>query len=62
TEPRELTFHWKDVLGLTPKKPLTFNLQPVEDEAPRIVARRDSLEQVVLDSELVVFELSATDD
>lgn len=62
TEPLELTFAWKDVLGLTPKTPLTLKVSPAQDEAPRLVARRDSLEQVVLVSELITFDIIAKDD
>jgi hypothetical protein len=55
-------FWWTDELGLSPREPLRLSVQPVKDEAPRIVARRESLEQVVLDTEVVVFDLSASDD
>ena len=55
-------FVWKDHDGLTPREPLVLKVKAAEDEAPRIVARRESLEQVVLDSEVVTFDLTATDD
>ena len=55
-------FTWRDTDGLTPREPLVLKVHAVEDEAPRIVARRESLEQVVLDSEVVTFEVDATDD
>lgn len=57
-----LEFQWTDELGLSPREPLKLNLQPVADAAPRIVARRESLEQVVLDTEVVTFDLIASDD
>jgi hypothetical protein len=56
------TFAWVDELGLTPREPLLLNVQPVEDAAPRVLARRESLEQVVLDTEVVTFDLNAADD
>jgi hypothetical protein len=59
---QDVTFTWKDSLGLTAKVPLVLKVQPLTDEVPRIVARRESLEQVVLESEVVVFDVSATDD
>jgi hypothetical protein len=59
---RDVKFTWKDSLGLTARVPLVLKVQPADDEAPKLVARRESLEQVVLDSEVVVFEVSATDD
>lgn len=61
-EARNVTFTWKDSLGLTAKVPLVLQVQTAEDQAPKIVARRESLEQVVLDSEVVVFEVSTSDD
>lgn len=56
------TFNWKDLDGLTPRDPLVLKVRAVEDEAPKILARRDSTEQVVLDSEVVTFDLVVSDD
>ena len=55
-------FTWRDRDGLAPREPLVLHVRAAEDEPPRIVARRDSLEQVILDSEVVTFDLNATDD
>ncbi len=55
-------FTWKDRDGLTPREPLVLKVNAVEDEAPRIVARREALEEVVLDSEVVTFDVNASDD
>jgi len=59
---RTVKFEWKDNLGLTARVPLVVKVQPAEDEAPKIAARRETQEQVVLESEVVVFEVSASDD
>ncbi len=59
---RERKFTWKDQDGLTPRDPLVLKVRALDDEAPRIIARRESLEQVVLDSEVVIFDLAASDD
>ncbi len=59
---REITLTWEDELGLRPQEPLVMTLRPIGDEAPRIVARRDSLEQVVLVTEVVGFDITASDD
>lgn len=61
-EDRERKMTWQDVEGLAPRDPFVLRVRAVEDEAPKVMARRDSLEQVVLDSEVVTFDLSATDD
>lgn len=58
----ERKFTWCDRDGLTPRDPLVLKVRAVEDEAPKILARRESLEQVVLDSEVVTFDLTARDD
>jgi hypothetical protein len=55
-------FNWTDHDGLTPHDPLVLKVKAAEDEAPTVVARRESLEEVVLDSEVVTFDLTATDD
>jgi hypothetical protein len=55
-------FNWKDHDGLTPHDPLVLKVTALEDAAPTVTARRDSLEEVVLDSEVVTFDLTATDD
>jgi hypothetical protein len=53
---------WKDRDGLTPREPLVLKINAIEDEAPRLAARRETQEQVVLDSEVVVFDLDVQDD
>lgn len=58
----EKTFNWQDRDGLTPREPLVLKVRAVEDEAPKIVARRETQEQVVLDSEVVTFDVATSDD
>ncbi|WP_395747173.1 hypothetical protein [Prosthecobacter sp.] len=53
---------WKDRDGLTPREPLVLKINAIADEAPRLAARRETQEQVVLDSEVVVFDLDVQDD
>lgn len=53
---------WQDRDGLTPREPLVLKINAIEDEAPRLAARRESQEQVVLDSEVVVFNVDVQDD
>ena len=55
-------FTWKDKDGLTPREPLILKVRAVDDAAPRIMARRESQEEVVLDSEVVTFDVTAVDD
>ena len=53
---------WKDRDGLTPREPLVLKITAIQDEAPRLAARRETQEQVVLDSEVVVFDVDVQDD
>lgn len=53
---------WRDRDGLEPREPLVLRLHAVADEAPRLSARRETPEMVVLDHEVVAFELDAEDD
>lgn len=62
TTSSESRLHWQDQDGLTPREPLILKIHAAEDEAPRITARRETVEQVVLDSEVVLFEVDAQDD
>jgi hypothetical protein len=62
TEDTQKQLMWKDRDGLTPLEPLVLKIRSVRDEAPRLAARRETLEQVVLDSEVVVFDVDAQDD
>ncbi len=61
-DPQEAVFIWQDQLGLSARAPLKLAINPTEDEAPKLVARRESMEQVVLDSEVIAFDLTASDD
>jgi hypothetical protein len=58
----EARFEWRDVDGLTPREPLVLKINAVDDEAPRLSARRETQEQVVLDSEVIAFDLTVEDD
>lgn len=53
---------WRDRDGLTPREPLVLRINAIRDEAPRLAARRESPEQVVLDSEVVSFNVDVEDD
>jgi hypothetical protein len=53
---------WQDQDGLTPREPLVLRINAIADEAPRLAARRETPEQVVLDSEVVAFDVNVEDD
>ncbi len=62
SESTQHSFTWQDADGLAARDPLTLKVQAVEDDPPRVLARRDSQEQVVLESEVIAFDLDVTDD
>ncbi|MEX2315547.1 MAG: hypothetical protein WD669_00230 [Pirellulales bacterium] len=68
TEPQPVTesaaheITWRDSLGLSGKKPLVISVKAQDDAAPSISCSDLSFEQVVLDEEVLTFEIKATDD
>lgn len=56
------TFYWEDIHGLKAKSPLELNITPVPDSAPEIFANQTSTERIVLQDEVVTFDISASDD
>ncbi|MDB6118328.1 MAG: hypothetical protein JWO08_2109 [Verrucomicrobiaceae bacterium] len=61
-ESSQHVFNWKDADGLAARDALTLKVQAVDDDPPRVLARRDSQEQVVLETEVVAFDLETSDD
>lgn len=53
---------WQDELSLHGKRPLVISIRAVEDQAPNITCRDLSFEQVILDSDVLKFQINATDD
>ena len=62
TEPQTRRFSWKDIHGLEAKSPLELGLMPVPDEAPGIQAHQVEAKRMVLEDELVTFDVRAKDD
>ncbi len=68
TEPAQVkenalhSFTWKASDGLASRDPLALKVQAIDDEPPHVLARRDSQEQVVLESEVIAFDLEVSDD
>lgn len=62
TESQTRLLDWEDIHGLTPKEPLKLRINAVDDTAPDVVAKKLTREQVVLEDEVVNFDISAGDD
>jgi hypothetical protein len=59
---REHQIEWLDALGLGPRDPVHVRLEACADSAPTISAICRVTERVVLDTEVIRFDLSALDD
>lgn len=56
------TLTWNDVHGLEAKSPLQLALAPVPDEAPNLYANQVGMKRIVLEDEVVAFDINANDD
>lgn len=55
-------FRWNDQYGLTAKEDFELKINAITDSTPEIFARKISPEQVVLEDEVVIFDLTSSDD
>ncbi len=55
-------FRWTDVEGLSAKAPFQLRIRAVDDRAPTIQCSSLAAEQVVLDEDVLSFEVAADDD
>jgi len=60
--PLTRTFTWSDIHGLRAKSPLELTINPAEDGAPDIFANQVGSRRVILEDEVVNFDINATDD
>lgn len=58
----ERSFTWRDIHGLEAKSPLRLRLEPVPDGAPELFAHLVEPKRMVLEDEVVSFDLRADDD
>lgn len=57
-----LEFTWRDDLGLSAKEPFVLKINAHEDDGPSIWCSQLSREQVVLEDEVLTFQVRAEDD
>ena len=55
-------FSWKDIHGLEAKSPLELHLVSIPDEAPEIYAHQVEAKRMILEDEVVTFDIRANDD
>ncbi|HSG70021.1 MAG TPA: hypothetical protein VLA12_06380, partial [Planctomycetaceae bacterium] len=61
-DPLQLEIDWHDEYGLSGRKPFVLAVTPAEDEAPSLVCENLPRKQIVLDSEVLAFQIKARDD
>ncbi|WP_437227465.1 hypothetical protein SH661x_000364 [Planctomicrobium sp. SH661] len=61
-EEQELTLNWRDAFGLSAQQPYPLAIHGVEDEAPSLICENLPRQQILLDSEVLTFQIRARDD
>ncbi|MBD3673317.1 MAG: hypothetical protein HUJ26_07300 [Planctomycetaceae bacterium] len=61
-KPRKLEIDWNDEFGLSGRKPFVVEVNPMEDESPSLICEGLPRKKVVLDSEMIKFDVKARDD
>jgi hypothetical protein len=61
-EPRDVVLQWQDEFGLECKEPFTISIAAEEDSPPNVSCEDLPRRRVVLDSEQLVFRVTARDD
>ena len=55
-------FDWRDGFGLTPGSPLTLSVRVNEDEQPSLTCRRLERKRILMEKDVLSFEIDASDD
>lgn len=61
-DPREVQLEWRDHFGLTGKEPFKLNVTGIDDEAPSVICENLPRQKVLLDSEVLTFQIRGRDD
>ena len=59
---RVMEFAWRDALGLTAKTPLRLKIRAEEDQEPSLICRRLEKQRVIMEKDVLQFEVDAQDD
>lgn len=57
-----MTIAWKDSLGLTSKSPLKLKIRAEEDQAPSLLCQQLEKQEVIMEKDILTFEVDAQDD
>ncbi len=61
-EPRELQLNWEDQFGLSGQEPFVLTIAGAPDEPPSLICENLPRRRVLLDSEVLTFQVRARDD
>ncbi len=61
-EAKQIELEWRDEHGLQAGEPYQLTIEPVEDAAPTITCENFPRRKVLLDSEVIAFQVRANDD
>ena len=61
-ETQIMELQWKDTLGLTSKQPLNLKLRAERDQEPSLVCLKLEKQRVVMEKQVLTFEVDASDD
>lgn len=59
---RVMEFQWKDAAGLTAKQPLKLKIRSESDQEPSLVCRQLEQQRVIMEKDVLTFEVDASDD
>ena len=62
TESRVLELAWRDAIGLSAKAPLKLKIRSSDDEAPSLSCRELEQQRVIMEKDVLAFEVDALDD
>lgn len=61
-DPQKVALEWRDRFGLSGKEPFELSITGTEDEAPSLVCENLPRQKVILDSEVLTFQIRTRDD
>ncbi len=61
-QPTPVELSWRDSYGLSGKQPYSLLVEPVDDQAPTVMSPNLPRRKVLLDSEVLAFQVHAADD
>ena len=61
-QPTPIELSWLDIHGLSGKQPYALTIEPIDDQAPTVMSENLPRRKVLLDSEVLAFQVHVADD